>query len=231
MRYPTVLLDLDHTLIDSAAAEIEAFDITLDAAGVENPRQYLETYLDINHALWKRVERGELQPKDVRHTRFDHFVKAVSLDADHMELSDAYGVALAEQSRLFPGAREVLEHLAEIASLAMVTNGLSDVQRSRIALLDLEGYFDAIIISAEIGVTKPGTAIFDHAFDQLGSPPKELALMVGDSLSSDIKGGVDYGIDTCWFNPDGATFDGVVPTFVIDKLEQLLPLVATGQLG
>jgi YjjG family noncanonical pyrimidine nucleotidase len=231
MRYPTVLLDLDHTLIDSAAAEVSAFEITLTSAGIDDPRQHLDAYLDINHALWKQVERGELQPGDVRHTRFNHFVSAVGLDADYMELSNAYGVTLAAESRLFPGAREVLEQLAEVSALAMITNGLSDVQRSRIAHLELEPYFDAIVISAEVGHTKPGTAIFDEVFDQLGSPERSSALMVGDSLSSDIQGGTNYGIDTCWYNPEGAAPDGVMPTHVIARLGQLPELVSTGRLG
>jgi 2-haloacid dehalogenase len=231
MRYPFVLLDLDHTLIDSATAEIDAFDLTLTSAGIKEPRQFLDTYLEINHALWSQVERGELQPNDVRSARFERFVAAVELDIDFMDLSDAYGIALAEQSRLFPEARAVLEHLSAGATLALVTNGLSDVQRSRISLLDLEQYFDAIVISSEIGHTKPGAAIFDHTFQALGSPDKGLALMVGDSLTSDIRGGACYGIDTCWFNPDSSTPDGVIPTFAIDRLAHLPNLVATGQLG
>ena len=87
--------------------------------------------------------------------------------------------------------------------MAMVTNGLSEVQRARIERLDLGRYFEAIVISAEVGAAKPGGDIFDLTFEALGNPDPAGALMIGDNLPSDIKGGIDYGIATCWYNPGG----------------------------
>jgi FMN phosphatase YigB (HAD superfamily) len=109
----------------------------------------------------------------------------------------------------------------------MVTNGLSDVQRARIDRLDLAGYFDAVVISSEVGVTKPRPEIFDITFEQLGQPPKQSALMIGDSMTSDIRGGSDYEIATCWFNWRGSTaVPGVTVTHEITALDQLTGIVS-----
>jgi 2-haloacid dehalogenase len=111
----------------------------------------------------------------------------------------------------------------------LVTNGLGEVQRARIERLDLEPLFDAIVISGEVGTAKPGTKIFDIAFDALGWPARESALMIGDSLSSDIAGGANYGIATCWYNPSqrpappGSSVD-----HSITALGQLPGLTASG---
>jgi YjjG family noncanonical pyrimidine nucleotidase len=231
MRYPVLLLDLDHTLIDSDAAEEAAFRHTLRQAGIPNPETHLATYIEINQRLWGQVERGELRPDNVRHVRFQEFVAATGLPADPETMANAYPMALAEESQLFPGARAVLEDLAATAALAMITNGLSDVQRTRIARLELEQYFDAIVISSEIGFTKPGIEIFDEVFSQLGAPARDTALMVGDSLTSDIAGGATYGLDTCWYNPHARQRTSEVsPTFEITDLGQIPGIALTGRL-
>lgn len=203
MPYTTLLLDFDHTLLDSGAAEVAAFDSTLLGCGIENPPAYFDTYQRINGSLWAAVERGELMPGDVRAKRFELFADEAGLDADPGAMADSFVNGLAMNGDLYPGARAVLEQLAASASLAMVTNGLGEVQRGRIERLDIGRYFDTIVISAEVGASKPGKKIFDITIDRLDHPIKASVLMVGNSLSSDIKGGSDYGLATCWYNPDG----------------------------
>ena len=112
-------------------------------------------------------------------------------------------ICIAANGNLYDGAREVIECLSGQASLAMLTNGLSEVQRARIDRLGIVEYFDAIVISAEVGAAKPSTEIFDIVFEALDFPTKESALIVGDSLTSDMQGGANYGIATCWYNPNG----------------------------
>lgn len=201
MGYETVLFDLDHTLLDSDASEAAAFAQTLAAYGVHDPDGHFPTYNRINKALWAQVETGELTPDQVKTARFERFATAIDLEADPIEMAERFAAGLGANGPLYPGAREMLDALAPVTRLALVTNGLSGVQRTRISRLDLERYFDAIVISAEVGAAKPGAAIFDLVFEQLDHPPKQGALMVGDSLSSDIRGGADYGIATCWYNP------------------------------
>jgi YjjG family noncanonical pyrimidine nucleotidase len=203
MRYSTFLLDLDHTLFDSDTSESAAFRQAMLVAGITEPAPYVSLYQRINLALWAAVERGETQPQQVRTLRYERFVAEAGLDADPLLMADTFVAGLAQNGDLYTGAREVLERLSEHASLAMVTNGLSEVQRARIDRLGIDQYFDAIVVSAEVGVSKPGTEIFDIVFERLRQPAKAATIMVGDSLSSDIQGGTNYGVATCWYNPGG----------------------------
>ncbi len=204
MRYPTVLFDLDHTLLDSDASLQLALTATLDDAGVPDPGSHYATFDMLNRALWKQVEAGTMTPPEVHIERFHQLVDALTIDVDPAGLADFYGHSLGAHGDLYPGARDLLDRLIETgATMAMVTNGLSQVQRARIERLDLGHYFDAIVISAEVGTAKPGGDIFDLTFDALGNPDPAGAVMIGDNLPSDIKGGIDYGIATCWYNPDG----------------------------
>ncbi len=215
-------------MFDSDTCELAAFEETLRAVGVDEPLRHHKTYVGINKPLWSSVERGEITPDDVRVTRFERLITEIGFDANPERMSQRFEVDLGAKGDLYPGARDVLEQLAGQATLALITNGLSGVQRARIERLDFEQYFEAIVISAEIGASKPNGKIFDATFRALGSPTKDAALMVGDSLSSDIRGGADYGIATCWYNPHGKTADpdaGV--NHEISRLDEL-PAIASG---
>ncbi len=226
MRYETLLFDLDHTLLDSDASEIAAYAHTMAMIGLPDPDDHFERYLRINHRMWAAVERGELQPTEVRHRRFEQFVAEIGISADPGAMADAFVWGLGAFGDLYTGARELLDQLAGRAKVAMVTNGLSDVQRARIERLDLSRYFDAVVISSEVGVTKPRPEIFDITFERLGHPPKHSALMIGDSITSDIRGGSEYDIATCWFNwRNTPAVDGVVITHQITALGQLADIL------
>lgn len=224
--YSTILLDLDHTLYDSDESERLAYAHTAATFGLADPDAHFATYVDINRAMWAAVERGELQPTEVRFRRFEQFNETVGLDADPVEMADAFVWGLGAHGELYPDAADVLSALASRASLGLITNGLSDVQRSRLSRLGIADYFDAIVVSSEVGVTKPRPEIFDVAFEQLGHPDKATTVMVGDSLTSDVAGGAGYGIATCWYNPHGkALAPDSAPTHQIGTLSELLTLV------
>jgi YjjG family noncanonical pyrimidine nucleotidase len=226
--YTALLLDLDHTLLDSDASEALAFEHALASAGIANSERYLPAYTKINRALWARVERGEIAPTHIRTARFEQLIVTTGIDASPEALADAFASGLGAYGELYPGVQEVLDALvAEPAvSLALVTNGLSEVQRARIDRLGLARYFDVIAISSELGTAKPAPAIFEVALAGLGAPARGSALMVGDSLSSDIQGGRNAGIATCWYNPQRRTGggDGLVD-HEIATLDALLVLV------
>jgi 2-haloacid dehalogenase len=231
MRYTALLLDLDHTLLDSDASERLAFEHAMAGAGVADPGRYFPEYDAINRALWARVERGEIHATDVRVQRFAQLIAGMAgtgIDASPEALADAYARGLGAHGELYAGVRDVLDALdAEPSvSLALVTNGLSDVQRARIERLGLGRYFDAIAISSELGTAKPAPAIFEFALAALGGPARSSALMVGDSLTSDIQGGRNAGIATCWYNPHRRPCDrdGLVD-HEIAALDALLALV------
>lgn len=226
MGYSVLLFDLDNTLFDARTSELLAFDHALRAGGVSDPRQFLATYVEINSALWAAVERLEMTPNQVQARRFVDLVETTGLDADPGVLADEFVSGMGSFGELYEGARQVLDELCQRVTLALVTNGLGEVQRARIERLDLEPVFDAIVISGEVGTSKPGTEIFDLAFEALAWPAKETVLMVGDSLSSDIAGGANYGVATCWYNPERKPAD---PRASIDhsitSLDQLPHLV------
>ena len=228
MRYTVLLLDLDHTLLDSDASERLAFEHAMAGAGVADPGRYCPAYDAINRALWARVERGEIRATDVRIQRFAQLIAGSGIDASPEALADAYARGLGAHGELYPGVLDVLDALdAEPSvSLALVTNGLSDVQRTRIDRLGLGRYFDAIAISAELGTAKPASAIFEFALAALGGPARSAALMVGDSLTSDIQGGRNADIATCWYNPHRRPCDrdGLVD-HEIATLDALLAIV------
>lgn len=228
MPYATLLLDLDHTLFDSDASEARAFAQALATVGIDAPARYFPTYDAINRGLWAAVERGELPTAAIKLVRWERLVATAALDADPQVLADAFLIGMGQHGDLYPGAREVLAALADRDGLALglVTNGLSEVQRARIARLELDAYFDAIVVSSEVGVAKPAPAIFDVAFAQLADPPRASAVMVGDSLTSDLRGGRAAGIATCWFNPHRKpAADRALIDHEISALTELLALV------
>lgn len=227
MRYKTFFLDLDHTLFDSDTSELAAFAQAMTAAGVAEAAQYFAPYKKINLELWAAMERGEISPHGVRTRRFELLVAEQRLDADPRHLADDFVAGLGEHGELYEGAFEVIDRLSSQASLALVTNGLGEVQRARVERLGIADFFDAIVVSAEVGAAKPGTEIFDLVFEALDAPRKESTLMVGDSLSSDMQGGTNFGIATCWYNPKRQTLrrDDLV-SHEIHDLKELLGFVA-----
>ena len=153
-------------------------------------------------------------------------MKEISLSGDSKEMGTNYLRYLASTDFMVEGARPLLNRLLGKYKMAIVTNGLQDVQRPRVKKTKTEHYFEAIIVSEEIGASKPGRAFFEHTFEQIGQPIKSEALIVGDCLNSDIRGGNDFGIDTCWFNPGKQRNEsGVVPKFEIDDLTLLDPIL------
>ena len=229
--YSTLLFDLDHTLFDSDASETAAFDITMRAVGFNEPFEHFQAYQRINLDLWAGVERGEVRPIDVRRVRFERLFADLEVDADVEEMAALFVSSLGANGDLYPGVIELLDELGSHARLALVTNGLSDVQRARLERLGINERFAAVVISSEVGVTKPRREIFDIAFTRLGAPPPGSALMIGDSLTSDIAGGANYGIATCWFNPQGRMRgpDDIV-THEIADLADLVSIVTDASL-
>jgi 2-haloacid dehalogenase len=229
MAYATFLFDLDHTLLDSDASEVAAYAHAMTAIGLDDPDRHFDRYVAINRAMWRAVEAGTMAPDEVRFRRFEQFTEEVGIDADPVAMAEAFVIGLGAHGELYDGARDLLDALVVRARLALVTNGLSEVQRARLERLDLARYFDAVIISSEVGVTKPRREIFDLAFAALGAPAPQTAVMVGDSLSSDIRGGRDYGIATCWFNPHGAIAEPAdAATHEVRALSEICALVAQG---
>jgi 2-haloacid dehalogenase len=142
-----------------------------------------------------------------------------------MVFSDRYLANLGTCIDLMPDAGSVLQALHARTHLALITNGLTIVQRARLAHSGLDRFFEVVVISDEEGVSKPHPGIFQIAFERMGNPDKNEVLMVGDSLTSDIRGANTFGIDACWYNPEGKPpAPGIRYEVEIRSLTELLAL-------
>ena len=225
-HYPWLWFDADGTLFDYERAELTALTKTFELLSLPFDTGHLDAYRKINYGLWQALERQEIAPDILRVRRFELLLENLGLDGSPDEMSTAYVEQLGLCTDLMDGAYEVLQALHQSCRFAIVTNGLQAVQRSRLAHSKIRDFITDIIISEEVGAAKPGAAFFDAAFARTGHPPKTDVLIIGDSLSSDIQGGLDYGIDTCWYNPISAPRpDGLPITYEIKQLNQLLEII------
>ena len=202
MPYRWILFDADGTLFDYDFAESAALEASFQQVQQPYRPEYTPIYRQINARFWEAFERGEVNQNDLRVGRFEELLKTIGLDHDATDFSNRYLKNLSTQRMLIPNAHQILEDLSGQCQFMIVTNGLKDVQRPRFSQSDIYHYFFDVIISEEIGVAKPDTGFFDVAFERMNDPAKEDVLIVGDSLSSDITGGNNYHIDTCWYNPE-----------------------------
>ncbi|HEU4745087.1 MAG TPA: YjjG family noncanonical pyrimidine nucleotidase [Anaerolineales bacterium] len=225
-HYPWLFFDADGTLFDYNRAEATAFRKAFDLLKFQFEESYLDTYQTINRELWKALERHELTPAVLRLRRFELLLEALQLTGSADELNIAYVEQLGLCTDLIDGAYDVLQTLSKTSRIAIVTNGLEAVQRSRMIHSTIHQFITELIISEEVGAAKPHPAFFDAAFAQTGNPRKSEVLIIGDSLTSDIQGGVDYGIDTCWYNSTSEPRpDGLPITWEISHLSDLLEII------
>jgi 2-haloacid dehalogenase len=200
-RYEWLLFDADGTLFDYDRAESAALGQVFRKIGVSFDPGYLAAYRRINQALWQAVEKGEITPSMVKVRRFELLLDTIGVAYSPDAFSRHYLECLATCSELVEDAQEVLQALHRKHRIAIVTNGLKEVQRGRLTLSPIHHHISEIIISEEIGFSKPAREFFDVAFARLGHPPKREVLMIGDGWASDVEGAVRYGIDACWYNP------------------------------
>ncbi len=228
MKYKWLLFDADNTLFDYDKAEGFALRSTFETLGLGYEPRYAKVYGRINGEIWLDFEAGRISQERLRTKRFELLFDAFGIECDPAEFSERYLANLALGTDLIEGAEDVLRSLHGRAGLLLITNGLADVQRPRFGRSTVGHYFSDVVISEEVGVAKPDPAIFEVAFAKMGFPAKADVLIVGDSLSSDIRGGLSYGIDTCWFNPEGKTNGSdMVAHYEIRELGDLLPLLET----
>jgi 2-haloacid dehalogenase len=229
-RYRWLLFDADDTLFDFAAAEARALEEAFRLAGMECEPGWLAVYRDVNGRAWRALEAGHVTAARLRVMRFEDLFADLGLGLDPVAFSGAYLRCLGQQTQLVDGALDVVRALAPSHRIAVITNGLAEVQRPRLRRSAIAPWVEHLVISEEVGAAKPDPAIFAAAFERLGGPAHDEVLMIGDSLSSDIAGGAAFAIDTCWFNPLAKPAgDGPVPTFEIRRLAELPGIVGAPQ--
>ncbi len=226
MTYTHLLFDLDHTLFDFDKSAEVSLEKLIRSFGIAYHSDLQNTYAKVNRGVWQEFAAGTLPQANIKTERFRRFATAANLDIDPVVAGDRFLTYLAEGTHLLDGAEELIAQLRGRVVLAAVTNGLKEVQRSRLDQSTLAGVFDVIVVSDEVGVAKPDPAIFDIALEALGNPPKANILYIGDSLKSDVQGGNNAGIDTCWFNPKDLDIpDAPRPTHTVSTLADILRLL------
>jgi putative hydrolase of the HAD superfamily len=227
MKYELIIFDADETLFDFKKSEKTALEATIRSLGLDyDEKHHLEIYTEINTEVWKELEKGLITQKELNDLRFQRLLERLGSGRNAFDTAETYIRHLAGASFLYEESFDLIRSLSKSYRLAIISNGLTKVQDGRLRKSPISEYFEAIIISEEVGLAKPDPAIFALLFDRIGFYEKSKALIVGDSLSSDIQGGLRFGIDTCWYHAGKSTGNHEVrPTYEIGRLEELYDLL------
>lgn len=223
MRYSVLFIDADDTLLDFQKCEFYAIQDTFNKYGLVFDDTVFSVYKKHNHALWSAFERGEITKPDILNRRFRNAFAELGYIDVPASFEEEYQLALGDGGYIIEDADEVLRELSEHCAIYVVTNGVSATQHSRLEKSGLLPYVKGIFISEEIGSQKPQKEYFDAVLNSLNIKDKSSILMIGDSLGSDIQGGINAGIDTCWYNPNHKKSD--LPLYEIHTIHELLDLV------
>lgn len=228
-RFHTILFDADGTLLDFHRSEREALADCLSARGLPCDSDLIELYSCINDEHWKMLERGEITRVQLYVRRFAAFFDACGFSSDPTTMHDDYIRALSTKSYLIDGAYELCARLRETCRLYLITNGNTKVQHGRFDPSPLQPLFEKSFISEEIGYDKPSAEYFNFVKAAIPQFDPADTLVVGDSLTSDIGGGIAAGLATCWYNPKGKPVpDGMKIDFVVEDFDGVLRAVTEG---
>lgn len=223
MKYKVIIFDADDTLFDFKKSEREAFKNTMEEFNLEYDENFhFKVYKEINTTLWKDFELGIIPQEKINEVRFKIFSEALNIKFNTDKFADSYIKNLGNASFLYEESIELIESLYKDYLLFIVTNGLKDVQNNRIKKSIIAKYFKNIIVSDEVKVAKPNPKIFEYALTDATNTYSYEILIVGDSLSSDIQGGINLKADTCWYNPNKIeNKTTITPTYEIYNLMEL----------
>ena len=217
-----LFLDLDDTILDFHKAERIALSKTLTEFGVEPAEEVLSLYHRINLWHWEQLEQGKLTREEVLVGRFAALLRELGVSADAVRCTRSYEGNLAVGHYFLPGAEEAVANLSQKYRLFLASNGTATVQAGRLTSANLYRFFETVFISQELGFNKPAKEFFDACFARIPDFDPKKAVMVGDSLTSDIRGAKGAGIAACWFNPrQEAPIPGISMDYEIHSLPQL----------
>lgn len=199
MRYKRILMDLDDTIFDFQPGNRNAIGLLMEELNLSSPAVYDE-YEAINRACWEALERGEMNQELLHVERFRRFLASKGRADDPARVADHFAELLGQQVIPLPHAEETLRAIAAQRPVVLLTNGITSIQRNRLARSRIQPWVQGVVISQEVGVAKPDPRIFEIALE--GLDPRE-ALMIGDGVRSDVLGANRAGVDICWFNPKG----------------------------
>lgn len=221
-KYKYLLFDADDTLLDFKAAEDTALKTVLKNNGLPHDDQTVKTYSKINQKYWKAFEKGEIERDDIFPLRFGEFLGVLGSNLEPMEVNAQYFEALRQVHTMLPGANELIDKLLGKYKLYIVTNGVAKTQHLRLKNSGIWDKFDGVFISEELECQKPSVEYFTKVLNAIGNPKKEECLVLGDSISSDILGGKNVGIDTLWVNIRGLeNKTDITPDYTVTNLQDL----------
>lgn len=222
-KYKTILFDSDQTLLDFSRSEEHALRRSLDHFHIFCDDSVIETYRSCNRDAWLLFEQGKMRKDEIVRFRFEMFCRQYDLSIPPEQLNAYYMDRLCETGFVLDGTVDVLQAIYDRYTLYIVTNGVDRIQRARLNNAGITHFFKTVFTSEEIGAGKPSAAFFEKVFDRIPFS-KEQALLVGDSLTSDIRGGIAFGVDTCFVNWNGAPHNDH-PTYEVRDLRELLKLL------
>lgn len=224
----TLFLDLDDTILDFHKAEHLALGKTLRSFGLEPTQEVLDRYTQINRAHWQMLERKELTREQVLVGRFAALFQERNIQADAEKVARCYEDFLSQGHYFLPGAQEALQSLSQTYRLYLTSNGTAKVQAGRLKSAGIRPYFQEIFISQELGANKPDVLYFQRCAERIPGFDPQRTMIVGDSLTSDIQGGINAGLHTCWVNPRHVSCpEDIRPEYEIEGLCQLEELLRT----
>lgn len=216
-----LFLDLDDTILDFHKAEHIAIGKTFQEMGLTPTPQIRALYSSINKRHWQMLERGELTREQVLVRRFEVLFRELGMEVDGEKCARTYERLLGIGHYFLPGAQEAVMELSGKYRLFLASNGTASVQKGRMTSANLYRWFEKVFVSQEIGYNKPAREYFDACFAQIPGFDRDRCLMVGDSLTSDILGGINAGIKTCWVNPGRQDCGGIKADYEIESLARL----------
>jgi len=223
-KYDVFLFDADDTLYDFAKSEEVAMRTAFTDCGFAYSESVLRAYIEINRKAWDDFGKGAISKSELQTLRFSRLLDSLGLRWDADDLNARYLFELGKGTYLIEGAYDICKAIAGAGKLIyIVTNGILATQQSRIKHSLIKDFVSDFFVSEFVGCQKPQKEYFDYVFAHIPAAGKDKMLIVGDSLASDIAGGNNAGIDTCWFNERGAPNDsGITPTYEIKELAKLL---------
>lgn len=227
MKHEYILFDLDNTIMDFHDAEHKAFFLTLNDFNLSGDEELYKKYHIINDGYWKQYEKGVYTRPQIAVNRFKDLLKLINSDIEPEKFNLAYINNLKKGDKEIDGATSTLKTLSEMgATLYIATNGITEVQKERLKNKEFMKYIKCVFVSEKLGTPKPNKEFFERASKECYFPLDSRTLIVGDSLSSDIKGGINANLSTCWLNSNGATNAENLPiTYTITSLSQVVDII------
>lgn len=220
-----ILFDLDETLLDFKRSESRALSNMLRHIGVEPTEKVISRYSEINKSRWKLLEQGLLTRQQVKESRYEILFAELGVDYSAAEATAYYEAQLSQKGFMFPDTIKLLESLYGRYRMYIVSNGGSNVQSGRLADSGIGKYFEDIFISEDAGAEKPSREFFDYCFGRRPEINVDESVIIGDSLTSDIQGGINVGMRTIWFNPDGQQAEKIHPDYEVKSLMEIPALL------